>query len=90
MSFEYAYVKGAKVSTANIDFYKEYGYLVAEQLLTDDEIDELRIETAEIFKGSRGQVDGMVDPQNLTNEEILKKYVAIHFPHKISAVIKHI
>ncbi|WP_157682049.1 phytanoyl-CoA dioxygenase family protein [Mucilaginibacter mallensis] len=88
MNFEYAYIKGAKVSPGNISFYKEYGYLVAEQLLTDDEINELRIETAEIFRGSRGHVEGMVDPGDLTNDEILKKYVAIHFPHKISEVIK--
>lgn len=88
MSFEYASIKCANVSSANVEFYKEYGYLIAEQLLSDDEIDELRRETAEIFKGSRGHVDGMVDAENLTNDEILKKYVAIHFPHKISAVIK--
>lgn len=88
MSFEYAFIKHANVSPANVEFYKEYGYLIAEQLLTGDEIDELRRETAEIFKGSRGHVDGMVDAGNLTNDEILKKYVAIHFPHKISAVIK--
>ncbi|NQX39902.1 Ectoine hydroxylase-related dioxygenase, phytanoyl-CoA dioxygenase (PhyH) family [Pedobacter steynii] len=88
MSFEQAYIAGGKVSPANIKFYKESGYLVAEQLLSSDEIDELKIETVEIFKGNRGHVDGMVDPENLTNDEILKKYVAIHFPHKISEVIK--
>lgn len=88
MNFENAHIKNAKVSPANIGFYKEYGYLVAEQLLTENEIDELRMETAEIFKGNRGHVDGLVDPGELTNEEILKKYIAIHFPHKISTVIK--
>lgn len=88
MSFENADIKSAKVSPANLEFYKEYGYLVAEQLLTAAEIDELRAETAEIFKGNRGHVDGLVDPGELTDEEILKKYIAIHFPHKISPVIK--
>ncbi|WP_036669325.1 phytanoyl-CoA dioxygenase family protein [Pedobacter borealis] len=88
MNFENAHIKNAKVSPANIGFYKEYGYLVAEQLLSVNEIDELRMETAEIFRGNRGHVDGLVDPGELTDQEILKKYIAIHFPHKISKVIK--
>ena len=88
MNFEHAYVKGAEITTDNINFYKQYGYLVAEHLLTSHEIEELKSETTEIFKGSRGLVDGMIDVGNSTDDEILKKYLAIHFPHKISSVIK--
>lgn len=72
----------------NIRYYTRYGYLVAEGLFSPAEISELRQETAAIFRGQRGDVPGMVPvPAGATDEEVLKKYLAIHFPHKLSEVI---
>lgn len=38
--------------------------------------------------GGRGRVEGLLEvAENESDEEILKKYVAIHFTHKISPVL---
>lgn len=70
------------------DFYRQNGYLVATGLLTHEEIAELKAETAHIFRGGRGAVDGLVETHpGDSDAEVLQRYVAIHFPHKISPVI---
>lgn len=83
-----AYVKAGKITPENISYYKDAGFLVAPELLTMHEIDALRKETINIFRGKRGKVEGLVEvSENEPDEEVLKKYVAIHFPHKISPAI---
>ncbi len=75
-------------SKDNVKFYHEQGFLVLEDMFTQDEINALKEETMAIFKGDRGAVEGLLQTdQNLTDEEIIKQYVAIHFPHKISNII---
>ena len=88
MNLQDAYVEG-ELSAKNRSFYQDYGYLVAPDLLSEEEIDELRQETAQIFRGKRGTLEGLVkvDEQE-PDADVLKKYVAIHFPHKISPVIR--
>jgi ectoine hydroxylase-related dioxygenase (phytanoyl-CoA dioxygenase family) len=76
------------ITNENIDFYKQYGYLVAPALLAKEDIAEFKKETAAIFRGERGQVEGMLPvDKNESDSEVLKKYVAIHFPHKISKLV---
>ncbi|TAN11698.1 MAG: phytanoyl-CoA dioxygenase family protein [Chitinophagaceae bacterium] len=83
-----AYIKNGSISHENINFYNGYGYLIAPELLSVSEIDELKNETAAIFRGERGKVEGLLTVEaNESDEDVLKKYVAIHFPHKISPVI---
>lgn len=85
MNNKQAIVNGTGISKENIAFYNEYGFLVAPALLTKGEIEELRKETAAIFRGQRGFVKGMLGVEkNGSDANVLKKYVAIHFPHKIS------
>jgi phytanoyl-CoA hydroxylase len=77
------------ISPENIDYYHEAGFLVAPELFTTDEITLLRKETAAIFRGERGTISGLLPVSATeTDEEILKKYVAIHFPHKLSGLIR--
>jgi len=83
-----AYVKDGVLSKENIAFYAEYGYLVAPGLLSNDEISGLKKETAAIFRGKRGYIDGILGVEvNESDSDVLKKYVAMHFPHKISTKI---
>lgn len=84
MNKEHAYINGV-ISPENINFYASYGYLIAPAMLSQNEVDELKKETAAIFRGERGHVDGMVEVEkNETDSDVMKKYVAIHFPHKLS------
>lgn len=88
MNKEHAYVKDGCISKENIAFYAQYGYLVAPGLLSASEIGDLKKETAAIFRGERGYVDGLLPvEENESDSEVLKKYVAIHFPHKISPLV---
>jgi phytanoyl-CoA hydroxylase len=88
MKKEHAYINNGCLSKENIAFYTEYGYLVATGLLSKDETSELKKETGAIFSGERGYVDGLIPvEENESDADVLKKYVAIHFPHKISKLI---
>jgi len=68
-------------------FYSESGYLVVPNLLTTAEVAELKREATQIFRGRRGHVDGLLEVEALDDTEVLRKYLAIHFPHKISPLI---
>ncbi|HUZ61394.1 MAG TPA: phytanoyl-CoA dioxygenase family protein [Hanamia sp.] len=81
-------VYGKKLKKENILFYHDYGYLIVPNLIPSEDIAILKKETVEIFRGNRGKIEGLLDVKNETDEEVLKKYVAIHFPHKISPLIK--
>lgn len=57
-------------------------------LFSPEEITKLKDDTAKIFKGEYGKVEGMLPVKETESDaDVLKKYVAIHFPHKISGVI---
>ena len=80
-------VAGA-VTPENVQFYHENGYLVAPDLLSADEIKTLREETVAIFRGERGHVEGLVDVEpGASPEAVLRRYLAIHFPHKMSEAV---
>ena len=82
------FVVNRKVTPGNVQFYHDYGYLVAPDLLSPEEIDLLKKDTVKIFRGEYGVVEGTLPAlENETDDDVLKKYVAIHFPHKISPVI---
>lgn len=83
-----AYIQDGILSPANRAFYRDSGYLIGENLFSRGEIAALKAETALIFRGQRGLIEGLV-PLNgqETDEEVLGKYTAIHFPHKISVPI---
>ncbi|WP_276504725.1 phytanoyl-CoA dioxygenase family protein [Terrimonas pollutisoli] len=88
MNNKHSIINSKGISKENIAFYAEYGFLVAPALLSKKEIDELKKETIAIFRGERGFVKGMLGvKKNGSDANVLKKYVAIHFAHKISQTI---
>ncbi len=80
-------VVSGRASEANAEFYRQQGYLVAPDLLSSAQVAELKRETVQIFRGNRGYVEGLRDVAGLSDVEVLKSYVAIHFPHKMSKLI---
>jgi hypothetical protein len=67
--------------------YRQDGFLVCPGLLDLGTVQRLRDETVAIACGQRGHVDGMV-PLPGRGEEALKDLLAIHFPHKVSALMR--
>ncbi|MEM7346159.1 MAG: phytanoyl-CoA dioxygenase family protein, partial [Chloroflexota bacterium] len=71
------------------EFYAENGYLIVEDALSPAEIEELRNETTAICRGERGTDIKNYEPPpaDATEAEVLRQYLCIHFPHKLSAVM---
>jgi phytanoyl-CoA hydroxylase len=81
-------VHNGNLQPEHTTFYNKFGFLVAPSIIDTNEIETLRKETAAIFRGERGAIEGLLPVgDHEPDSEVLKKYVAIHFPHKISAVV---
>lgn len=70
------------------DFYRENGFVVVEGAFTGDEIDALNAEALALCRGDRGEIPGVIsaDPTE-SDDDVLKKYLCIHFPHKLSKLM---
>jgi phytanoyl-CoA hydroxylase len=78
----------APIGDADVAFYHANGYLVVEAALNDSAVAALNAEAAQICRGNRGQVRGIVPAAaNATDNEVMRQYLAIHFPHKISPLL---
>ena len=71
------------------DSYQRDGFLVAPQLLNRREVDALLAETLAISRGQRGPIAGALpdSDERASDEEVLSRFIAIHFPHKISPLM---
>ena len=65
------------------------GFLIVPDLLDPELLASARAETIAICRGERGEVDGVV-PGGAREEDddILRRYLCIHFPHKISSLAR--
>ncbi|MFK7800013.1 MAG: hypothetical protein AB8G95_00140, partial [Anaerolineae bacterium] len=79
-----------EITADHAEFYAENGYLIIENALSSAEIEELRQETTAICRGDRGTQIGNYDPPpaDATDTDVLRQYLCIHFPHKMSAVME--
>ena len=76
------------ITAEDVDFYRENGYLVVENALLPAEIEELRAETTAICRGERGDIRGVTPADaDESDDEVLRRYLCIHFPHKLSPVM---
>ena len=64
--------------------YHENGYLVVPQLFNQRKLQSIKTEMIEICRGNRGEIEGAKLDNTSSDEEILEKYLCVHFPHKIS------
>ena len=84
----HAYAPADHIQSVHVDFYRENGFLIAVDLFTADEVQEIKDETLKIFRGERGMIEGMQDvTADETDVATLLRYLCIHFPHKLSDVI---
>ncbi|MDX2081700.1 MAG: phytanoyl-CoA dioxygenase family protein [Terrimicrobiaceae bacterium] len=70
-------------------FFRDEGFLVIEDALTTAEVDELNRESLRIIRGEAGPVEGLIPAEPTdSDEEVLARWLCIHFPHKISTVMR--
>lgn len=66
-------------------FYREHGYFVYENALSSAEVERLRQDTTALCRGEAAQIRGVLPTStDESDDEVLKRYVCIHFPHKVS------
>jgi phytanoyl-CoA hydroxylase len=68
--------------------YRRNGFVVVPGVLDEAALGQIRAEATAICRGRMGQVDGTV-PARLeeADADVLRRYLCIHFPHKISPVM---
>ena len=78
----------APLTAAQVASYHEDGYLVVREALSAEEIAQLHDETACICRGERGALrNGLTHSAAESDEEVIRQYLCIHFPHKISPLM---
>ncbi|MCP3805126.1 phytanoyl-CoA dioxygenase family protein [Allokutzneria sp. A3M-2-11 16] len=77
------------MTNVDLDQYAEQGYVVLRNAFSAEDVQGLLAETATICRGERGAVGGLEPASpDLSDEEAMRRYVAINFPHKISKVLR--
>lgn len=70
-------------------FFEENGFLVVEDALSQEEVEELRSEATAICRGERGDLPGHEPARpGESDEDVLHRYLCIHFPHKCSPTME--
>jgi phytanoyl-CoA hydroxylase len=78
--------RGDAVST-----YDRQGYLVVPDALTSDLVAAAGAEAVAVCRGQRGAIDGAAPASELDDDgAVLARYLCIHFPHKISPLMREI
>jgi ectoine hydroxylase-related dioxygenase (phytanoyl-CoA dioxygenase family) len=71
------------------EHYSKYGFVVAEDLLPHTTVLSLLEEMTAICRGKRGPIPGILPYDSKhTDEEVLQNYLCIHFPHKVSEMVR--
>jgi phytanoyl-CoA hydroxylase len=68
--------------------YDQDGYVAVEGLLGPDEVEALRREVVAIVRGERGEIPGADADGAGDDETLLGAVLAIHFPHKVSQLMR--
>jgi phytanoyl-CoA hydroxylase len=78
-------------SEEQVRFFVEYGYLVVPDLVTREEIEELRRDTVDLARGKYPCKSLQPLPASMSDDEALRNILCIHQPHFISPVMeKHV
>lgn len=66
-------------------FFKENGFLVVPDAYSPEEIAALHAETVRLCRGEAGDIEGVIPASpDETDDEVIRRYLCIHFPHKLS------
>ena len=72
------------VTQQDINDYHENGFLIIENALSQQTVDVLCDEAAQVCLGNRGEIAGAEQFKGLDDASVLEQIIAIHFPHKLS------
>ncbi len=70
-------------------FYDENGYFVLDRVLSVEEVERINQDAARICRNEDGAIQGVPPvPAEISDEEIMKQVLCIHFPHKITEIMR--
>ena len=75
------------VSDADVQSYREQGFLVVPGLVSPEEVEVLRADALRVCRGEYPHPNLEPMPAGLTDHEVLRGFLCIHQPHKISPVM---
>ena len=71
-----------------VDFYRENGFALLADALSPDEIEAINADALRLCRGDLGAIGDNRDLDDLsadaTDEEVLRRYLCVHYPHKVS------
>src|SRR5690606_16718798 len=83
-------IRTVPIQTEDAAFYQENGFLIVRDALSGQEVQELRDEATRVCRGELGEIRGWVPSEpGDSDDDILRRYLCIHFPHKISATMSN-
>ena len=70
-------------------FYQEQGYFIIEDAFSPTEIAAIRDDATAICRGDHGAIKGAPEqPTGTSDADVLRQMLCIHFPHKISPLMR--
>jgi phytanoyl-CoA hydroxylase len=77
------------MEAAMIEAYERDGYLIIPSLLDAGALARARAESVAVCRGERGAIDGVIPATDDEDDaDVLRRYLCVHFPHKISPVLR--
>lgn len=76
------------VDEEKVKFFVENGYIVAEGLISQNEVEELRQDTLFMARGGYPSQSLKPLPETMNDKEVLENILCIHQPHHLSPVLK--
>ena len=72
----------------DVQFYRDNGYLIVPGLVSAAEVDELRADALRVCRGEYPHEKLTPVEAGLSDDEVLRNFLCIHQPHKISPVMR--
>jgi hypothetical protein len=77
----------AAITDQDVASYRDKGFLVVPGLVGPEEVEALRADTVRVCRGDYPHPNLEPLPSQLSDEEVLRGFLCIHQPHKISPVL---
>ena len=76
------------ITDADVESYHDQGFLVVPGLVSDAEVESLRADALHICRGGYPHDKLETMPSTTSDDEALRNFLCIHFPHKISPLMR--
>ncbi len=73
-----------------VSAYDRDGYAVVPDVLDPASLAAVRAEATAICRGLRGPIDGVAPVAGDSDDSVLRRYLCIHFPHKLSPLLRDV